>query len=182
MAVALLVAASARAQVSLPCADGSRPGVPACGTDQLLEPIALERVFAEDFERGLSFGVSGRVSRDAEGPRSGGYAARLEADGGITAVIPLINRTAPLVEFAMAPVGLGPGATAVAEYHDGAGWQPLLRLTKDAGAAGLTAYRFRLPHLVNVAEFGLRFRLTGSAGVLYVDDVSVWAPRLIPPP
>ena len=55
---------------------------------------------------------------------------------------------------------------------------PLLRV----GNGPATPYRFLLRDVGNLADFGLRFTVHGAAGHAVVDEVSVWAPRVVPPP
>jgi hypothetical protein len=180
--LALVVAAPLPAQSPLPqpCADGSRAGAPRCGAEPAPRPVTLERLFAADFESGSAFELSAGAARDGAGPRNGAYAARIDPGGAMTAAVSLANRASPLVEFSVTVAG--EEATAVVEYFDGAAWSALLRLEGRGATAGLTAYRFWLPRLANVPGFRLRFRTTSPGGALYVDDVSVWAPRVMPPP
>jgi hypothetical protein len=163
------LAAGAAAAQAPPCADPPRPGVPACGAPS--RPVALERVFADGFERGLAWSSAGAVA-------GAGGAVRLGAGGSIAATVPLVNRSGPLVAFEMAAGGLPAGAVAVAEYYDGSAWRPLLRI----GNGPATPYRFWLRDVGNLADFGLRFAVHGTAGHAVVDEVSVWAPRVRPPP
>ena len=89
------------------------------------------------------------MSRDGEGLRNGGYAARLDAGGAMTATDSAGQPGGAVVEFELAAVSLGPEATAFVEYFDGASWHLLVRPTGTGrtGGAGLTAHRFWLPHL-----------------------------------
>jgi hypothetical protein len=167
---AALAAGAAVAQA--PCADPPRPGLPACGAPS--RPVALEQVFADGFERGLAWSSAGAVTRIG----AGGGAVRLGAGGSIAVAVPLVNRRGPLVAFEMGAGGLPAGAAAVAEYYDGSAWRPLLRI----GNGPATVHRFWLRDVGNLADFGLRFAVTGAAGHAVVDDVSVWAPRVRPPP
>ena len=51
------------------------------------------------------------------------------------------------------------------------------------GSAGaLKPYLVSLREVQGGADFKLRFGLAGQGGLAVIDDVSVWAQRIVPPP
>ena len=51
------------------------------------------------------------------------------------------------------------------------------------GSAGaLKPYLVSLREVQGGADFKLRFGLAGRGGLAVIDDVSVWAQRIVPPP
>ena len=166
-----------------PCADEPRAGVPACGDERSSRPVALARVFSDDFERPEPWTTTGEVTWYLGEPEDGGFSVLLGDGGSITATIPLINRSSPLVAFRMAARGLeGSGASAVAEYFDGSRWKELARVPVGGSAGALKSYMVSLREVQSGADFKLRFGLAGQGGLAVIDDVSVWAQRIVPPP
>ena len=83
----------------------------------------------------------------------------------------------------MAARGLdGSGASAVAEYFDGSRWKELARVPVGGFAGALKSYMVSLREVQSGADFKLRFGLAGQGGLAVIDDVSVWAQRIVPPP
>ena len=186
LGLSLAGAAHAQLQAPRPCSDQERKGAPRCDEGGRSRPVTLERLLSEDFEKSLTWDHTGDVVWYVGEPSNGRRAVRIGGGGTVTVAVPLVNRADAVVIFAMGMSGLDlPGEGARADYFTSSGWEPLVQVSGGPVEAGeLPQFAFALPDLANVPAFKLRFAVTGSDrnGYAYIDDVSVWAPRVVPPP
>lgn len=176
------------------------------------KPITLERVFGDDFESGIKWEKKGSITEYKGIPREGTRAVMLRQNGSITKAVSLANKgNHVLITFKMGAYSLEtkkderptppppvadkaePSApvsrkneSVNAEYYDGKTWVPLATIANGSAAEdqALHTYASYIPSLSNPSTFKLRFRIDGSdqQDYGYVDDVAIWAARIMPPP